>query len=1313
MVQFGEMCMNSLTQIRKALGPGRFILRMVFSLSVLFFLVAHAQAQVAINTTALPVGNTSNSYYVQLAATGGQAPYSWQLIGSLPTGLSLSSAGVISGLATQVTTGTPPLPTSFTVQVTDSLFVTATQTFSITILPPGSHSLVINQIYTGGGAGSVANPSPYASDYLEIFNAAPVAVDLQNWTLQFGNSGSAFANSGVVPIGSLDPYQVGSSGGPNNDGNFPAFTITYSSAFTASNCNPVSTSAQLNPAFPASHCWLNPGQYMLVITAGPVGGLNTGVKSIPLLPADLVLATTTNTTGSTFVTTTNNNSGPVSSTSATNTGYVGHGGSAVKPGASGGMIALVNGVGIGVTCQPVPPGNPKSSAVFSPLASDFVAFYDQVSAGSTTLNTCWNGSSFPMGGTSAYFKTITILGGAIDVEGSGKNNNALIRSAGNGKLNATVQNSLTYPSGVLLPTSGVTLTPCGDTGNNFTDWAPIVNGMNLGSVKGQANWVLHNSSALTTPTIEASYASTPLTPTPYTPTSCPNLNPLGPTVTASFSQPNVAQGAGGGTVTETLTVKVTPASQPTSEIFNVNVNLSGIPGATPSTPITAASIGVPDGLGNLQYQEQFSIPTTSETTYTVPITVMDDAYRPAINANSSNPLDVAVNVGAACQAPVSSSQTLQIGWNTPQPITLSGQVGTNCTSSDTLVYAIQNQPQSGVVSAVSGNSLTYTPNAGFTGMDSFTYNVTDTTNSAGALISTPATVNLVVSATGVVPSLNLNCPAAVYTGSSHACTAAPTPFVAGTTSIAYNGSATLPVTAGTYPVVASFVSSYYPSENTSASATLVISQATPTFTVNCANGSWTGSPQGCTTNATGIAGVALSGTTGITYNGSTTPPTDPGTYAVVATFAPSDADYSSPTVNSSFTITEPVVTITVNSQTMVYGSAVPTLTYTVSPSIPLQIAPVCTSSATGTSAVGTYIGAISCSGATKIGCTFIYVAGNMTVQKAAATVAANNQTMTSGTTVPALTYATTPSGLPFTTAPACTTTATSASSAGTYPITCAGGVSANYNLSYTGGTMTVLVAPTIPNGMPTISGVSPMTVTAGSPNLALTVNGAGFVSGATVLLNGSARATTFVSSKQLTATILAADQVSVGTAEITVFNPAPGGGTTAAQTFSIDSVPQAQGGFTVSPTSSALTVTHGQSISASFAFTNLQPGAVVSGVCYNLPSFGSCSFNGKALTIITSANSQPGIYNVLVVFSTSGTLTARNNSAGATVLCGLFGFPLGLVILLRGRRLRLYSLGVISALLLMVAIGCGGNSTMQKTPVVSAQSSTAVTLTVQ
>src|ERR1700743_2103442 len=100
--------------------------------------------------------------------------------------------------------------------------------------------------------------------------------------------------------------------------------------------------------------------------------------------------------------------------------------------------------------------------------------------------------------------------------------------------------------------------------------------------------------------------------------------------------------------------------------------------------------------------------------------------------------------------------------------------------------------------------------------------------------------------------------------------------------------------------------------------------------------------------------------------------------------------------------------------------------------------------------------------------------------------------------------------------------------------------------------MTVAAAPTTPNNIPTIASLSPMTAAASSGNLALTVTGGSFVSGATVLWNGKARVTTFVSPTQLTATILAADLSAVGTGDVTVFNPAPGGGSSTSLTFSID-----------------------------------------------------------------------------------------------------------------------------------------------------------------
>ena len=73
-------------------------------------------------------------------------------------------------------------------------------------------------------------------------------------------------------------------------------------------------------------------------------------------------------------------------------------------------------------------------------------------------------------------------------------------------------------------------------------------------------------------------------------------------------------------------------------------------------------------------------------------------------------------------------------------------------------------------------------------------------------------------------------------------------------------------------------------------------------------------------------------------------------------------------------------------------------------------------------------------------------------------------------------------------------------------------------------------------------GLVPDSAAPGGAAFTLTVNGTGFVSGATLQWNGSARTTTFVSSSQLTAAISSADISAAGTAVVTVFNPAPGGG---------------------------------------------------------------------------------------------------------------------------------------------------------------------------
>ncbi len=94
-------------------------------------------------------------------------------------------------------------------------------------------------------------------------------------------------------------------------------------------------------------------------------------------------------------------------------------------------------------------------------------------------------------------------------------------------------------------------------------------------------------------------------------------------------------------------------------------------------------------------------------------------------------------------------------------------------------------------------------------------------------------------------------------------------------------------------------------------------------------------------------------------------------------------------------------------------------------------------------------------------------------------------------------------------------------------------------------------ASTTPNPVPTLSTLSPSTAAQGGSGFTLTVNGSNFASPAVVRWNGATRATTFVSPNQLTATIPASDLATAGNASVTVFNPAPGGGTSAAATFSV------------------------------------------------------------------------------------------------------------------------------------------------------------------
>ncbi len=114
-----------------------------------------------------------------------------------------------------------------------------------------------------------------------------------------------------------------------------------------------------------------------------------------------------------------------------------------------------------------------------------------------------------------------------------------------------------------------------------------------------------------------------------------------------------------------------------------------------------------------------------------------------------------------------------------------------------------------------------------------------------------------------------------------------------------------------------------------------------------------------------------------------------------------------------------------------------------------------------------------------------------------------------------------------------------------------GGSTCNTSICGSGIVNAGAAVAAVGNPVPTITGLNPFSATPGGPAFTLTVNGTGFINSSVVRWNGANRTTTYVNSTQLTAAITAADIATAATASITVFNPAPGGGTSNAMSFRV------------------------------------------------------------------------------------------------------------------------------------------------------------------
>jgi len=90
------------------------------------------------------------------------------------------------------------------------------------------------------------------------------------------------------------------------------------------------------------------------------------------------------------------------------------------------------------------------------------------------------------------------------------------------------------------------------------------------------------------------------------------------------------------------------------------------------------------------------------------------------------------------------------------------------------------------------------------------------------------------------------------------------------------------------------------------------------------------------------------------------------------------------------------------------------------------------------------------------------------------------------------------------------------------------------------------------NPVPSISSLSPVSLTVGSAAQTLTINGANFLPTSTVTYNGIAHAVTYFSASQLTISLTASDLYALGSYPVVVANPVPGGGASSQVSLQID-----------------------------------------------------------------------------------------------------------------------------------------------------------------